>query len=131
MMVSKDRSRAVAMMWNELSVPNDFRGVLSVTGLDPKKTYRVTNVPIRHDLKEFGNLVNMVSPVHVKPNSLLHNTISKFVHMDGESEDYTLSGETLNHAGIVLQQNFGGTGYEGQTRLFQDFASRMYFFEEV
>lgn len=131
MVVSKDKSRAAAMMWNELNVPNDFRGVLKVTGLAPEKTYHVYNIPMQHDLRDFGNLVNMISPVHVKPGSLLHHTIAKFKHLDGEVEDYTLSGETLCHAGIVLQQSFAGTGYEEQTRLFQDFASRMYFFEEV
>ncbi len=131
MVVSKDKRRAVAMIWNELNVPNDGALMLQCRGLDDEKTYHVCNVPIAHDLKEFGNLVNMVLPVHVRQNSLLHNAIAKFKHMDGETEDYILSGAFLNRAGIELAQSFGGTGYEGQTRLFQDFASRMYYFEET
>lgn len=131
MVVSKDGKRAVAMIWNELNVPNGGTLVLKCRGLDEQKTYHVYNLQLKHDLKDFGNLVNMVAPVHVKQDSLLHHAIAKFVKMDGEVEDYTASGALLNGAGIVLSQEFGGTGYEGQTRLFQDFASRMYFFEEV
>ena len=129
MVVSKDKKRAVAMVWNELCEPNDFRAHLKTAGLSEDMTYHVYNIPIKHDIRAFGNLVNMIAPVHVKQDSLLHHTISRFVSMDGEVEDYVLSGALLNRAGIELAQNFGGTGYEGQTRLFQDFASRMYFFE--
>lgn len=131
MVVTKDKTRAVAMVWNELNTPNDFYARLKTRGLDEKKRYHVYNLPMKHDLREFGNLVNMVAPVHVKQDSMLHKTIAKLVHLDGETEDYTVSGALLNNAGIVLQQNFGGTGYEGQTRLFQDFASRMYYFTEI
>lgn len=131
MVVSKDKKRAVAMVWNLLAVPNDYRAFLQAKGLDEHKFYHVYNVPMKHNLKEFGNLVNMRSPVHIKQDSFLHNTIAKVVHMDGEVEDYTVSGALLNNSGIVLTQDFSGTGYEGQTRLFQDFASRMYYMEAV
>ena len=46
--------------------------------------------------------------------------------MPGETESYRTSGSVLM-AGVKLTQAFSGSGYNGQTRLFQDFASRMYF----
>ena len=55
----------------------------------------------------------------------------KFYKMDGETEDYTVSGALLNNAGIKLKQAFGGTGFDDETRLFKDFSSRMYFIESV
>ncbi|MCR5250384.1 MAG: alpha-galactosidase [Lachnospiraceae bacterium] len=131
MVVSKDKSRGVAMVWNELNRPNDFRARLQTVGLDESAMYHVYNLPVKVDIREFGNLVNMIAPVHVKQDSVLHNAIAKFVQMDGEVEDFTVSGALLNRAGIVLSQDFGGTGYEGATRLFQDFASRMYFIERI
>ena len=131
MAVAKDRSRAVAMVWNELNRPNEFGASLKTAGLDEEAMYHVYNLPVKYDIREFGNLVNMIAPLHVRQDSMLHNTIAKFVQMDGEVEDLTVSGALLNRAGIVLAQDFGGTGYEGQTRLFQDFASRMYFIERV
>jgi alpha-galactosidase len=67
----------------------------------------------------------------IKQDSFVHNTIAKFYKMDGETEDYTVSGTLLNNAGIKLKQAFGGTGFDDETRLFKDFSSRMYFFEKV
>ena len=54
-----------------------------------------------------------------------------YIKMDGEVEDYVVSGSLLNNAGIKLKQAFGGTGFDDETRLFKDFSSRMYFFEKV
>ncbi|MBR6003267.1 MAG: GH36 C-terminal domain-containing protein, partial [Lachnospiraceae bacterium] len=55
----------------------------------------------------------------------------KFYKMDGETEEYTVSGALLNNAGIKLKQAFGGTGFDDETRLFKDFSSRMYFIESI
>ena len=46
--------------------------------------------------------------------------------MPGETEQYQASGSVLM-AGVKLSQAFGGTGYDERTRLFSDFASRLYF----
>lgn len=129
--VAKDKTKAVYITWNELCRPNDFCRVLKTTGLAEDKNYHVYNIPMKHNLKEFGDLVNQISPVHVKKDSLVYNAAAKFIKIDGETEDYTLSGASLNNGGIKLSQAFGGTGYENPTRLFQDFASRMYFIEQV
>lgn len=80
-------------------------------------------------MKNFGDLVNTASPIHVKQDSLVHNLIAKFVKMPGETEEYTASGSVLM-AGVKLHQAFGGTGYNDETRYFQDYASRIYFMEE-
>lgn len=131
MVVDNIKSRAVYITWNELCKPNVFCRIMKTVGLDCEKEYHVYNIPMKHNLKEFGDLVNMVAPVHVKKDSLVHNALAKFVKMDGETEDYILPGSVLNNAGIKLSQAFGGTGYDNSTRLFQDFASRMYFIEEI
>ena len=73
----------------------------------------------------------MVSPIHVKQDSLLHNTIAKFVKMDGETEDSICGGDSLMYDGIKLKQSFVGTGYSDEVRHFPDYASRLYFMEEV
>lgn len=129
MVVSKDKKKAVAVIWNTLNRPNEFYKRLHAVGLDENASYHVYNIPLKHNIKEFGDLVNMVAPVHLKQDSLVYNVVSKFVKMDGESEDYVLNGAYLNNAGIVLKQAFGGAGFENETRMFQDFSSRMYFFE--
>lgn len=34
-------------------------------------------------------------------------------------------------AGVKLKQSFGATGYNEETRFFQDFGARLYFMEEL
>ncbi len=131
MVVSPDRRNAVTMIWNEMCDPNDFYCKLRTVGLDPETEYHVYNIQLKHNIKEFGDLVNQVSPIHIKKDSIIHNTLARFYRMDGEVEDYVVSGALLNNAGIKLTQAFGGTGYNGETRLFQDYASRLYFISAV
>ena len=80
-----------------------------------------------NNIKEFGDLINTQTPVHIKPDSVLHNAVAKFVTMPGEHEDYVAYGDVLMKGGIHLKQSFGATGYSEQVRHFPDFASRMYF----
>ncbi len=70
------------------------------------------------------------SPVH-KTGLSCSGTSSKFVKLDGETEDYTAYGDTLMYAGVKLKQSFSATGYSEDVRLYQDFAARLYFMEEV
>ena len=62
---------------------------------------------------------------------MLHNMIARFIKMGGEVEDHTAKGSVLMSAGVALRQQFSGTGYNENVRLFPDFSSRMYFIEAV
>lgn len=129
--VSKDKSRAVGMIAQKMTRPNQVYEELKMKGLDEKKSYHFYNRKLRYHVKEFGSLVNTIAPIHVKQDSLLHNAIDHFVKLDGETEDYILSGGELMYAGVVLKQGYGGTGYSDQVRHFPDYSSRMYYIEEV
>lgn len=129
MVVAPDKKHAVTAIWMQTCEPNAYYKKIRTVGLSEDTMYHIFNVQLKHNLKEFGDLVNQVAPIHIKKDSLLHNTIARFVKMDGEVEDYIVSGKTLNNAGIKLAQAFGGTGYDSDTRLFQDYASRLYFLE--
>ena len=127
--VSKDQSKAVGMIVQALVEPNSHFEQYFAKGLDADKKYHFYNIERKRHVKPFGDLVNMIAPVHVKYDSLLHRTIDKFVKMPGEVEDYTTFGDVLM-SGVKLNSAFGGTGYDEHTRYFQDFESRMYFMEE-
>ncbi len=131
MVVSPDKKKAVTVVWNKLCVPNAFYKKIRTVGLDENTDYHVFNVQLKHNIKQFGGLINQVSPIRIKQDSFVQNTIARFYKMNGEVEDYIVSGTTLNNAGLKLTQAFGGTGYNDDTRLFQDFASRMYFIEAI
>jgi hypothetical protein len=56
--------------------------------------------------------------------------VSRLVQLDGEVEDYTITGAVLNRAGVMLAQTYGGTGLGKNTALYQDFDAKIYFIEE-
>lgn len=127
--VSQDRKKAVGFLLQKLVTPNTQFAYYKAKGLAPDILYHFYNRSLQYNVKEFGDLVNTVAPVHIRQDSLLHNVVAKFVKMDGEEEDYLVYGDTLMYGGIKLKQSFGGTGYDKEMRFFPDFASRMYFME--
>lgn len=114
---------------HKLVIPNTQYECYRAKGLDPDVRYHFHNRALKYDVREFGDLINTVSPVHVRQDSLVHKAIAKFVKMDGEIENCYAYGDTLMYGGVRLKQAFGGTGYSGEVRHFPDFASRIYLME--
>ena len=128
--VSEDQTRAVGMLMQKLVVPNTQYHSYHAKGLKPDARYRFYNRSLKYNIKDFGDLVNTVSPVHIRQDSLALDLIARFKKMDGEIEDCHAAGDMLMYHGVKLKQAFGGTGYNNEVRYFQDFAARMYFMEE-
>lgn len=129
MVVSADQKKAVCGLFQTLVEPNTMDLKLVAKGLLPQQLYRVHNHPFKHGVKQFGDLINVASPIHIKNGSLLQHVVSKFYQLDGEQEEHLVTGALAMAAGISLKQGFAGMGFDQQVRLFQDFASRMYYFE--
>lgn len=125
--VSADKTQAVGMIFQELTTPNAQAEICRPQGLDPDKTYRMYNVSGRVNVKLFGSLINTMSPIHIKQDSLIHNIIARTYHMGQEKEEFVAKGSVLMRAGARLSPAYGGTGFSENVRLFPDFASRMYF----
>ncbi len=128
--VAKDKSKAVGMIMQKLVEPNLGNEIFRAKGLDEDKLYYFYNRALKYNIKNFGDLVNTVSPIHVKPDTRFHDLLAKIVKMDGEHEGYEMYGDTLMYAGVKLKQGYAGTGYSDQVRFYQDFGSRIYFMEE-
>jgi len=111
-------------------VPNSQFHTFFARGLSGEDIYHFYNRMLKIDVREFGDLVNTVSPVHLKQDSLLVDVIAKFVKMDTECEDLHASGDALMYSGVHLKQAFGGTGFDSEVRHFPDYASRIYFMEQ-
>lgn len=129
--VSPDGRRAVGLFFQRLAAPNQPHACYRPAGLLPDAKYHFYSRNIKYNLKDFGDLVNTVSPIHIKQGSALQEILSRFVNMEGEKEDLTAYGDSLMRAGIALKPAFAGTGYNSDTRLFPDFSSRIYFMEAV
>lgn len=129
--VDLDKSRALGLYLQKEVIPNFSYGKFKTKGLANNKRYHFSNRQHIFNIKEFGGLINMISPIHIKQDSLTHNVIAMVKKMPGEVEDCAAYGDAFNHAGVKLKQGFSGTGYEEDIRLFQDYASRMYLWEEI
>ena len=98
---------------------------LRVPGLDPKKRYRVTCLPKKLRVGQFGDLVKHVSPVSVNPHGAILRLADAHYALDDGAEELTASGGALA-GGILLQPGFRGTGYDTNQRNQGDYGSDLY-----
>lgn len=127
--VSEDKKRAVGFVMQRTVIPNTQYGCFKARGLEPEQMYHFYNRKLKYNIKEFGDLVNTASPIHLKQGSAMFSLASKFIKMNGETEDYITFGDTLMYSGVRLKSAFGATGYNDEVRFYQDFGARMYFME--
>ncbi|MCM1026770.1 MAG: alpha-galactosidase [Roseburia sp.] len=127
--VAPDGKRAVGLLFQKLAAPNDFFACYRAKGLKEEFLYRFNNRKLNYHLKDFGGLVNMISPVHIRQDSLLESLADRLVRLEGETEDCLIYGDALMYHGVKLKQAFGSVGFGVDTRVYQDFGSRMYFME--
>ena len=73
--VSEDGTKAVGMLMQKLVVPNMQQQTYYPKGLLPDVRYHFYNRKLKYNIKEFGDLVNTVSPVHIKQDSLTHERV--------------------------------------------------------
>ena len=129
--VSPDQKKAVGFLMQKTVAPNTQFEYYKAKGLCPDTQYHFYNRRLQFNVKDFGDLVNTVSPIHIRQDSIAHHLVAKFVKMESEQEDYNVYGDALMYSGVRLKQGFGATGYNEEVRFFPDFASRMYFMEAV
>lgn len=127
--VSQDKKKAVGCVMQRNVVPNMPYQYYRPLGLDSDKLYHLFSREIKVNIKEFGDLVNTASPVHIKNGSLTQDFISRFYKLEGDTEDIEAYGSAMMNAGVKLAPAFAGTGFNEKTRVFSDFASRLYFIE--
>jgi alpha-galactosidase len=68
----------------------------------------------------------MISPVHIRQDSLMQTIAEKVIAPKSESEDMTATGDLLMTCGAYVKQSFSGTGWDAETRVMGDSGSRLY-----
>ena len=109
-------------------IPNYTYKHLRTKGLDENAVYVLEGRNLQYSVKIMGDLINMVTPVHVKPDSLTQSAIDKVVKLPGEKECVKASGAVFNRVGVNLAPGFAGTGYNDQTALWTEHGLRLYTF---
>ena len=124
--VSQEKKTALTLLFQQENHPNAAAVRLRARGLNPDGVYRLEVRPVKVDLRDFGGLVNMISPVHIKQDSLLQNIAEKVIAPKSEQENLTASGDLLMTCGAYVKQSFSGTGWDNDTRVMGDSGSRLY-----
>ena len=128
MAVSADRKKACALMLQRENRPNRPFVQLKVKGLDPDLEYSYESRPVEADIKDFGSLVNTMSPIHIKDGGLIQGIASGLYKLPSAVDKGRMRGSALCACGIRLLPNYSGTGYSDGTRIFRDRDARLILF---
>jgi len=126
--VAPDGSEAIAGFFQTMTTASEGFDRLRVIGLPPDHGYTVTTRPQYLYLEQFGGLIKHLLPVDLDPDGPVLRTAGKVYKLTDCVETYTATGALLA-AGIMLNNQFVGTGYNNQTRILGDFGSNLYVIE--
>ncbi len=124
--LSEDKKEGIVLLYQQLAKPNTSSDLLKMVELKEDNLYQVEARKQSISIKQFGSLVNQVSPVAITEGGILQSVVDKVYMLESEEETYEAYGDLLMHAGIKLKQQFIGTGYDENTRVMGDFSSRLY-----
>lgn len=123
--VNEDKTKAVGVVMQKLVHPNSRFCCYFAKGLDDDLLYHVTTKREPVNIKEYGDLINTVAPIHIKKDSAIHELAAKFVKLNPANEDLSQYGDALMYGGLKLKEAFSGMGMNDDTRHFPDFSSIM------
>ena len=106
--------------------PNEL---LMVRGLDPDKTYTLSEVRAPLFVAKFGTLLKHILPLKLRGYSHLLLAADKQLKMDDYAESYHASGAQLM-SGIRLHRSFIGTGYSEKMHMQGDFSAMLFVIDE-
>ena len=98
---------------------------LKMYGLNPQRRYRVETVPQSVFLKRFGRLVSHALPFRVNADGWLFKQINRFYTIKDSVQTYRGTGRVFHH-GVMLNNQFLGTGYHPELRMIGDYGSNLY-----
>lgn len=131
--INDDQTQAVQYVGNGIQHTIPSQQILTTHNtLDDNSTYLFKTRQQVINVKTFGSLINMVSPVHVKQEGKLQQFLdNNFNLIKSEIQQYTLGGDVLNKCGVKLYMQWGSTGYDDTVRYMGDFGSRLYSIDQV
>ena len=128
--LSRDKKHAIVGVYYILQEINPKDTTLKVEGLVPGK-YTVKSMGIEHDIREFGNALNMVTPFYVNPKGKLVALIANFIKMPADVDNYDVDSSLLSSNGIKLNPQWSASGINESVRVMRDFSARLYLIDYV
>ena len=124
--LSDDKKECVVGHFNVLQKSNAPEGILNTKDLIDEQLYKADVVHVEHDIHKFGGLINMLTPFHINPNGWFANVLSKHITIQGEKDNYEVSGAALNNKAVILNPEWSASGLNDYVRVLGDFGSRLY-----
>lgn len=103
---------------------------LRVQGADPMQVYRIKSRKGRLKLSRFGHLLDYVLPVPLKKDGWIMTVANRHYAMEEGVFEEIVSGRALKE-GICLPNQYLGTGYHKDLRMWGDFGSQIYTIEAL
>ncbi len=133
--VSEDQRQSIVVFATALTKSGEENDWLRVAGLGADTLYKLQTRPQKVHIARFGHLINFVSPIKLKADGLALTLANRYYALSDGSLDLTACGAAFE-SGIGLNNQYIGTGYNSDLRMWGDFGSQMYVitahpFEEV
>lgn len=124
----KDGSRAVASLVQSRVHAAESNELLRLKGLCSELRYELYTAAQRVQIARFGGLVKHLLPVSLKPDGFILRMANRLYTLPDGSQHMEASGAALL-SGAGLQNQYIGTGYHPELRVWGDFGSQMYIAE--
>ncbi len=129
--MNTERTNAIVAEYSVNQSITPEESILHTVGLIDELEYKVDNVPVPHNIHEFGGLVNQVLPIHLNPNGKLVDFVGKHMSMPSEKDNYIVKGSVLNNKGVILTPEWSASGFNEYVRVLRDYGSRLYVISEI
>lgn len=123
--VRADGGEAVSGFFQGQARAADGFDRLRFTGLAPDARYRVRTLPQSLFLSRFGDLIKHVLPAWLSPCGWALRLAGRHFCLNDCVETYEATGEALM-GGVLLNDQFIGSGYNEHIRLLGDYGSNLY-----
>ena len=126
---AQSETQTVILRAKTLTKAAQVNDLLTVTGLDPHKTYTCREIQNPLFVAGFGTLLKQILPVKIRSYSHILLAANKRLKMDDYAEQYRASGAQLM-AGVQLHRSFIGTGYSEKMHMQGDDSAMLFVITE-
>ena len=126
----RDDSKVISGLFQTMAIASEGFDRLKILGLDPSAQYTVETKPQNLYVERFGELVKHILPVPLNPNGAILRFVGRVYCLNDGTEKYEGQGRVFE-SGLLLNNQYMGTGYNKQIRVLGDFGSSLYLTQKI
>jgi alpha-galactosidase len=126
----RDGSKVISGLFQTMASASEGFDRLKILGLVPEAQYSIETKPQNLYVARFGELVKHILPVSLNPDGAILRFANRVYSLSDGVEAYECQGHALE-SGILLANQFMGTGHNAQIRVLGDFGSSLYLTQKL